>query len=90
MPIMHTLSNVFSFCPSFCSQGGGGTCMHYLANVPGHGHFWLRTPPTPPGISTIWLMSHGMSTFWLSARYANNIRIAFLSIVNLWGNLDGS
>ena len=40
--------------------------MHYLANVPGHEHFLAKDPtPTPTGISTIWLMSQGMSTFWL-------------------------
>ena len=49
-------------------------------------------PHPPPSMSTIWLMPQGMSTFWLrtpppggmstiwltSARYAIDIRIAFL------------
>ena len=43
---------------------------HYLANVPGHEHFLAKNPPPPPP---------AMSTFWLtSARYAIDIRIAFL------------
>ena len=63
--------NVFSYCPSSCSQQGVGRVSgreHYLANVPGHEHFLAKDPhphPPPPDISTIWLMSQGMSTFWL-------------------------
>ena len=41
--------------------------MHYLANVRRLEHFLAKEPP-PPGMSTFWLMSQGLSTFfWLRA-----------------------
>ena len=48
--------------------------MHYLANVPGIEHFLAKKCSCPewgdPGICTIWLMSQGLSTFWLKSAHA--------------------
>ena len=49
---------------------------HYLANVPGLENFLAKDPPSPPP---------GMSTFWLtSARYAIDIRIAFMFLESVF------
>ena len=62
MHITHTASVMFSQFLSFLLSTWD---LKYLANVPGREQFLAKDPPPPLGISTIWLMSQGMSTFWL-------------------------
>ena len=73
MRVANTASVMFLQCLSFLRStgagGGGSGYMHYLANVPGIGHFLAKMCPCPggggggPGICTIWLMSQELGTF---------------------------
>ena len=70
--------------------------MHYLANVPGIEHFLAKKCSCPEGggvlgKGTIWLMSQGLSTFWLKSAHAwrwgrlvsqNAMQVAYISIMH--------